>query len=137
MHSLIDELNVRAISAYECEDTSVLPGLRRLGAALAVHGIAENGGLVGGAVENLFFSRRMPSIDDAVAGYRWLGLDDVATLVARARDEYLRFRPTGTEDISDQDEALWLELDEEFFRIATHDRLEAAVAARLPEIDPR
>jgi len=73
-----------------------------------LHGIAENGGLV-----------------------------DVGTLVARARDEHLRFRPTGSEELSAQDEELWGQLDDEFFRIATADRLEAAVAARLTEIDPR
>ena len=60
MTPLIDALNVRAISAYEREDASALPGLRTLGAALALHGIAENGGLVGGGIENLFFSDYQP-----------------------------------------------------------------------------
>jgi hypothetical protein len=48
---LIGALNVRAIHAYEVEDVSALPGLRRLGAVMALHGIAVNGGLVGGGVE--------------------------------------------------------------------------------------
>ncbi|MCI2237401.1 hypothetical protein MO973_05835 [Paenibacillus sp. TRM 82003] len=136
MTPLIEALNVRAIDAYEREDTTVLPGLRSLGAVLALHGIAENGGLVGGGIENIFFSERMQSVDDAIAGYRWLGLVDVAALVARARDEYLRFRPTGREELSDEDAVLWDQLDSAFFEIATLDRLEAAVAARLHEIAP-
>ena len=136
MTPLIDALNVRAIHAYEREDASALPGLRSLGAAMALHGISENGGLVGGGIENIFFSENMPSIDDAIEGYRWLGLGDVAGLVARARDEYLRFRPTGREELSDADAALWDQLDSEFFQIARLERLEAAVEARLHEIAP-
>ena len=136
MTPLIDALNVRAISAYERQDASALPGLRSLGAAMALHGIAENGGLVGGGIENIFFSENLPSIEDAVEGYRWLGLSDVAGLVARARDEYLRFRPTGWEELSDADAALWDQLDAAFFTIAPLERLEAAVAARLHEIAP-
>ncbi|WP_432484322.1 DMP19 family protein [Kineococcus esterisolvens] len=136
MTPLIEALNVRAIDAYEREDTTVLPGLRSLGAVLALHGIAENGGLVGGGIENTFFSGRMQSVDDAIAGYCWLGLADVAALVARARDEHLRFRPTGREELSDEDAVLWDQLDSAFFEVATLDRLEAAVAARLDEIAP-
>ena len=136
MTPLIDALNVRAISAYERQDASALPGLRSLGAAMALHGIAENGGLVGGGIENIFFSENLPSIEDAIEGYRWLGLSDVAGLVARARDEYLRFRPTGWEELSDADAALWDQLDAAFFAIAPLERLEAAVAARLHEIAP-
>lgn len=136
MTPLIDALNVRAIHAYEREDVSVLPGLRSLGAAMALHGIAENGGLVGGGIENVFFSENMQSVDDAVAGFRWLGLSDVAALVARARDEYLRFRPTGREELSAEDAVLWEQLDAAFFEIAPSERLEAAVAARLHEIAP-
>ena len=86
MTPLIEALDVRAIHAYERKDASVPLGLRALGAALALHGIAENGGLVGGGIENTFFSENMQSVDDTVAGFRWLGLADVAALVARARD---------------------------------------------------
>ena len=136
MTPLIDALNVRAITAYEREDASALPGLRSLGAAMALHGIAENGGLVGGGIENLFFSENLPSIEDAVEGYRWLGLSDVAELVTRARDEYLRFRPTGGEELSDADALVWEQLDAAFSVIAPSERLEAAVAARLHEIAP-
>ncbi|WP_432571661.1 DMP19 family protein [Kineococcus sp. SYSU DK005] len=136
MTPLIDALNVRAISAYERKDVSALPGLRSLGAAMALHGIAENGGLVGGGIENIFFSENLPSIEDAIEGYRWLGLSDVAALVARARDEYLRFRPTGWEELCEADAALWDQLDSAFFAIAPLERLEVAVAARLHEIAP-
>ena len=133
---LIDALGQRAIDAYEREDASVLPGLRILGAVMGLHGIAENGGLVGGAVENLFFDGRLRAVDDAVAGLHWLGLADVAVLVSRARDEYLRFRPTGHEELSSEDEQLWAELDATFFEIAPSTRLEAATWARLSEIAP-
>ncbi|WP_380172727.1 hypothetical protein ACFEMC_00985 [Kineococcus sp. DHX-1] len=133
---LIDALNVPAITAYEVDDGTATPGLRALGAVLALHGISENGGLAGGGVENLFFSRRLDDVDDAAAGLRWLGLDDVADLVLRARREFLRFRPTGYEELSAADEELWDRLDEEFFALAPSDRLEAAVAARLPQIAP-
>ena len=136
MTPLIEALNVRAVQAYEREDATAIPGLRSLGAVLALHGTAENGGLVGGGIENLFSSERLPSVDDAVAGYRWLGLADVAALVARARDEYLRFRPTGWEQLSDEDAEAWEQLDSAFSRTATLDRLEAAVAAHLHEIAP-
>lgn len=136
MTPLIDALNVRAIYAYERQDVSALPGLRSLGAAMALHGIAENGGLVGGGIENIFFSDDMQSIEDAIEGYRWLGLSDVAGLVACAREEYLRFRPTGREEPCDVDALLWEQLDAAFFEIARSERLEAAVAARLREIIP-
>lgn len=134
MTPLIDALNVRAISAYERQDASALPGLRSLGAAMALHGIAENGGLVGGGIENIFFSENLQSIEDAIEGYRWLGLSDVAELVARARDEYLRFRPTGREELSDADALLWEQLDSAFSTVAPSERLEGAVAVRLHEI---
>ncbi|PRY12194.1 DMP19 family protein [Kineococcus rhizosphaerae] len=136
MTPLLDAVNVPAVLAHQRQDASAPPGLRRLGAALALHGIAENGGLVGGAVENLFFGDRLREVDDAADGYRWLGLTDVADLVLRAREEYLRFRPTGWEELSGEDEQLWSELDSEFSAVATDDRLEAAVAGRLAEIAP-
>lgn len=133
---LLDALNERSVYAYERRDTSALPGLRVLGAVMAVHGIAENGGLVGGAIENLFFNENLQAVDDAVAGFEWLGLADVAALIDRARSAYLRFRPTGYEELSQQDEVLWEQLDASFFEIATSVRLEAAVAVRLQNIAP-
>jgi len=133
---LLDALTERSIYAYERQDASALPGLHVLGAVMAVHGIAENGGLVGGAIENLFFNENLQAVDDAVAGLEWLGLADVAALVGRARSAYLRFRPTGYEELSQQDEMLWEELDASFFEIATSARLEAAVASRLQDIAP-
>jgi hypothetical protein len=123
MTPLIDAVSVRAITVYERKDASALPGLRSLGAAMALHGIAENGGLVGGGIEDLFFSEILPSIEDAIEGYRWLGLSDVAELVTRARDEYLRFRPTGREELSDADALLWEHLDAAFSAIAPSERL--------------
>jgi len=136
MTPLLDALNQPAIYAYERKDASALLGLRHLGAAMALHGIAENGGLVGGAVENLFFNKNMQAVDDAAAGFRWLCLADIAALITRAREAYLRFRPTGHEELSGEDATLWDQLDASFFEIATSGRLEAAVAARLKEIAP-
>lgn len=135
MTLLLDALIGRAVLAYERDDATVPPGLRLLGAALAVHGIAMNGGLVGGAVENLFSTDRVHVLHDASEGYRWLGLADVADIVLRARDEYRRFRPTGREELPDGDERVWDDLDSAFFEAAGDERLEAAISARLPEID--
>lgn len=103
---------------------------------MGLHGVAMNGGLVGGGIENLFFSDRMHAVDGAIEGFRWLGLTDIATLVARARDEYLRFRPTGWEDISEEDALTWNQLDTAFLEIATDERPETAVSDRLQEIAP-
>ena len=133
---LIEALNVRAIHAYEVEDASALPGLRVLGAVMGLHGIAMNGGLLCGGIENLFFGGRMEAVDDAIEGFRWFGLTDVAALVARARDEYLRCRPTGREDVSDEDALVWDQIETAFLEIAADERLEAAVSARLQEIAP-
>ena len=133
---LLDALDVRALVAYQTRDGSAPAGLRLLGAALDLHGIAVNGGLVGGGVENLLAAGERRAVDDAVEGFRWLGLVDVAALVARARDEYLRFRPSGREELGAEDEELWERLDAEFFEIATAGRIEAAVSARLQEIAP-
>ncbi|MFB9377796.1 hypothetical protein ACFFKU_10980 [Kineococcus gynurae] len=133
---LLDALNDAAIRAYETHDAARPVGLRHLGAVLSLHGISLNGGLVGGGVENLFFDDRLDTLDDAVDGFRWLGLDDAADLVVRAREAYLRFRPTGYEELSDADAELWDELDREFFATAGQERLEAAVARRQTEIVP-
>lgn len=133
---LINALNVGAIRAYETGDPSALPGLRMLGAVMNLHGIAMNGGLVGGGIENLLSSGDRQAVDDAIEGFRWLGLADVAALVVRARDEYLRFRPTGHEELSAEDEHIWDQLDSSFFEIAPDDRLETAMSALLQEVAP-
>ncbi|MBF5082676.1 hypothetical protein [Quadrisphaera sp. INWT6] len=133
---LIDALHERAVCAYQRADLRALPGLRALGAVLALHGIAENGGLVGGAVENLFSTDDLRAVDDAVAGLLWLDLPDVAALITRAREEYLRFRPTGQEEISPADALLWEQLDADFFEVAPTTRLEQAVRTHLAEIAP-
>lgn len=63
-------------------------------------------------------------------------LTDVAAVVAHARNEYLRFRPTGCDELSDEDATIWEQLDTAFFAIATDERLEKAVSDRLQEIAP-
>lgn len=133
---LIDSLNDEAIDAYLSGDQSAPEGLRQLGAVMALHGVAENGGLVGGAIENAFFADDLGSVTDAIQGFIWLDLPDVAGLVTRARDAYLRFRPTGWDELSTDDGVLWHQLDSSYFDVATGDRLEVAVSARLPEITP-
>lgn len=132
----IDKLNDVAIHAYETKDSAAPEELRLLGAVLNLHGIAMNGGLVGGGIENLFFTGEgdFTAVDDAIAGFRRLKLDDVADLVARAREAYARFRPTGYEELSPQDAELWEDLDEEFFVIADDARLEQAITDQLPAI---
>lgn len=133
---LITALHERSVYAYERDDDQALLGLRTVGAVLALHGIAENGGLVGGAIENLFFNDDLEAVDDAVAGLRWLDLPDVAALVNRARDEYLRFRPTGYEELSADDAALWERLDAAYLGSALAHRLEEAVRFPLQDVAP-
>lgn len=130
----ISKLNAVAIHAYQTDDTTAPEELRVLGAVLNLHGIAMNGGLVGGGIENLFFNGDMKAVDDAIAGFRRLELHDAADLVARARDAYTRFRPTGWEELSAQDAELWHSLDEEFFVVADDARLEQAITDHLPAI---
>jgi hypothetical protein len=57
-----------------------LPGDRALADLLHAHGLAMNGGLFH-AVECL----TAEELSDSEAGYRFFGLDDVATLLSRAR----------------------------------------------------
>lgn len=128
------KLSSVAIHAYETEDSTAPEDLRVLGAVLNLHGIAMNGGLVGGGIENLFFNGNLKAVDDAIAGFRRLDLHDVADLVARARDAYAVFRPTGYEELTHQDAELWDKLDREFLVIAENVRLEQAVREHLPSI---
>lgn len=57
-----------------------LPGDRALADLLYAHGLAMNGGVLH-AVECL----TAEELSDAKAGYRYFGLDDVASLLSRAR----------------------------------------------------
>jgi hypothetical protein len=57
-----------------------LPGDRALANLLYAHGLAENGGVLH-AVEFMTANE----LSDAAAGYRYYGLDDVASLLYRAR----------------------------------------------------
>lgn len=132
----LDTLHGPAVEAFEDDDAAATEGLRRLGAALAFHDRAMNGGLVGGAIETLFFADDLAHVDEAISAFHWLGMTEAAAVVDRARAEYLRFRPTGEEEISDEDARLWDALDDEFYAVADDDRLERAIEARSREILP-
>lgn len=101
------------------------------GAVLVLGGMADNGGLVAGIGE-LLVPDPPRVLVDGVAGLRRFALTDVAELVERAAAEYRRMRPTGDEEISAEDEALWEELDEEWFRLTGSGRIQA-IAATLDQ----
>ncbi|WP_146755293.1 hypothetical protein [Arthrobacter sp. AQ5-05] len=73
--------------------------------------------------------------DDAVAAFRFFGLDTHAELIERADAEYARCRPRGFVDPSSADEALWEELDTAYFATATDASIEAALH-RFPGLRP-
>ncbi|MFL4477502.1 hypothetical protein ACIPUB_04390 [Paeniglutamicibacter sp. ORCA_105] len=133
---LLEALGDRAIAAYfDDEQSDNVHLMRPLGAILGFHGLAENGGLVGGAVENIRLGDEDTLLDDAVAAFRLFGLDTHAELIERADREYARFRPMGFEDLSNADEALWEELDTAYFATVTDDSIEAALR-RFPGLRP-
>ncbi|WP_029067729.1 hypothetical protein [Jonesia quinghaiensis] len=45
----------------------------------------------------------------------------------RGEREYARFRPHSDDDLSEADEALWDELDETFYAVATEESIEPAL----------
>jgi len=135
----LDALAERAMDAYNLgEDSPHAPALRRVGALVMFHGIALNGGLVGGGVENCLLSGNEQHLADAVAAYRWLGLDDAADLVERATAEYRRFQPAEGTELSDEDDALWdqlwVELDEAYFALVPDHVIEVALLTRSAEL---
>lgn len=127
-YMLLDTLADRAIAAYfQGQCSSHAQVLRQLGAILGFHGLAENGGLVGGAVENIRLGGDEELFDDAVAAFRFFGLTEHAALIERADHAHTRFRPTGIEDLSEADEALWEELDTAYFATVTDESIETAL----------
>ncbi|PQZ95909.1 hypothetical protein CQ018_01015 [Arthrobacter sp. MYb227] len=131
-NDLLERLNDRAMAAYHHGEKSERAEiLWHVGALLSFHGLAENGGLVGGAIENIRLGIDDPLVEDALSAFHRFGLTTQAALIQRADQEYARFRPSGSEDLSEQDEALWEALDEEYFEIATDQVLIAAVQKHL------
>lgn len=125
---LLERLNDRAMAAYhQSEKSEHTELLWHVGALLSFHGLAENGGLVGGAIENIRLGIDDPLVEDALNAFDRFGLTQQAALIQRADQEYARFRPTGSEDLSEQDEALWEALDDEYFEIVTDQMLSAAL----------
>lgn len=120
------------IDAYLSGDGSSLsPDQLAYGAVLALASMGDNAGLVGGIGE-LLVTGSDQVVVDGVAGLRRFGLTDVADLVERAEAEHRRMRPTGDEEISAEDEALWEELDDEWFRLTAEGRLDA-IAEQLQQ----
>ena len=105
-------------------------------ALLSFHGLAQNGGLVGGAVEDLFHTQVDPLLADAVRAFRRFGAPAAAELVERADSAYRRFRPTGDEDLDPADEALWDELDDEYSALVTDEVVEEALLEHADELGP-
>lgn len=126
--SLLERLNDRAMAAYhQGEKSEHAELLWHVGALLSFHGLAENGGLVGGAIENTRLGIDDPLVEDALSACDRFGLPQQAALIRHADQEYVRFRPTGSEDLSEQDEALWEALDDEYFELVTDTVLSAAL----------
>ena len=105
----------------------VLPGDRALADLLYAHGLAMNGGVLH-AVECL----TADELSDAEAGYRFFGLDDIASLLSRAR----RILEAG-EDLGTHE----LPLIEEYGRIIPSDGFlaecfETRFAASRPDFAP-
>lgn len=114
-----------AIDAYLKRDASVTERIRLYGAALSFTGLADNGGLLGGGIENCLEADTPEMIGDAVAGLRLVGLTEIADLIARARCEYVLMRPGGaSQELSDEADELWRKLDERWFGFATADLLD-------------
>lgn len=131
-NDLLELLNDRAMAAYHHGEKSEHAELLWfVGALLSFDGLAENGGLVGGAIENIRLGIDDPLVKDALSAFQRFGLTRQAALIKRADQEYARFRPTGNEDLSEQDEALWEALDQEYFEIATDQALITALHKHL------
>lgn len=131
-NDLLEHLNDRAMAAYHQGESAEQPEILWLvGALLSFHGLAENGGLIGGAIENIRLGIDDPLIEDALSAFQHFGLTRQAALIQRADQEYARIRPTGIEDLSADDEALWEEIDAKYFEIATDHVLIAALQKHL------
>lgn len=66
----------RAALFWETEDKDRLPGDLALKSVLMAHGMVMNGG-----VTHCHESLEPGTVDEAIAGYRWFGLGDVADLL--------------------------------------------------------
>jgi hypothetical protein len=98
-------------------------GDRALADALSFHSLAMSGGVLD-AVER---SDNLTAVED---GFRWLGLDRIAELLASVRHDI----DAGALDDEDRIEALEQEADERYNAVLTSDAdLEAAFRRRLVE----
>lgn len=115
-----------AIDAY-VEGHDAPPQVLARGALLSFSGMAGGDGLMG-ALDTLHATDGQQAVADAVAAMREHDLDDLADLTERADVEYRRMRPHDDAELSEADEALWEELDEEWFALDPDGRIEQALA---------
>lgn len=129
-----------AVEMYE-EAGAIDTDLRAWGAMNVVTGLAENGGLVGGAIENLLFNGDTQAIRDGAEAFRRFGHPEIAELVERAWRAYPAIRGVEVDDdhvwedeysneVSEEGSRLWDELDEEWSSRAV-DELVDVIGARL------
>ena len=112
------DLQQVAVDAYLNRNNGVSEAIIFYGAALSFSGIADIGGLMGGGIENCRETDSLGAISEAIAAFRFLGLPAVAQLIDRAHAEYARMRPGGASyAMSEEDEQLWDELDEQWFAL--------------------
>ncbi|SNC71998.1 hypothetical protein SAMN05445756_1688 [Kytococcus aerolatus] len=114
--SLLPEDFQTAIDAY-LEGRDASPSFLACGALLSFEGMVDNGGLMG-TLENLHASGDDQVLADAVAALRAHGLDDLADLTQRADTEYQRMRPHPDAELSEADELLWEQLDDQWYAMA-------------------
>ena len=114
-----------AIDAY-LEGRDAPPEVLARGALLSFEGLVDNGGLMG-TLENLHATGGEQVLADAVAAMRIHGLGDLADLTERADTEYRRMRPHQDAELREADDALWEQLDDQWYAMAG-DRIERAVS---------
>lgn len=114
-----------AIDAYLRRDTSFPERHLLYGAAASFTGIADNGGLMGGGVENCRETDTAHDIAQAASAFRSFGMADVAELIERADAEYVRMRPGGAmQELFEQEERIWKALDDEWYALGACARLD-------------
>lgn len=116
-----EEIWNRAVD-MDGDDPAAREGDRALRDVLLMHGMTENGGLLN-AVEGL----EPAEIADAVAGLRWLGMDQLSTAVASFAAD-----AAGLEDLSDEDADALEERGNELYD-ADDAAVDAAFRRRLAE----
>lgn len=119
------DIQQAAIDAYLGGSDDVPDSVRAYGAALSFAGIADNGGLLGGGIENCRETETVQAIADAVTAFRVFGLEAIADLVEQADAEYVRTRPGGPSTaLSAEDQKCWDAIDARWFALDATGRLD-------------